>query len=169
MTKNWRKSLSPILNVMKYMGFRQNSPKNRIKYYLIQIMRLISFLVVLITIIRGILNFNNINNSRGWVKFFSMILKLIMPLVIMYSNNWSDILEAKIDMSSKSVHKLRLISIILICLQLASTISVIILDLIKYFFFENYYILTSLNIIKIDRSNLTKNIQFHYWFLCHTL
>ena len=152
--------MSPILNVMKYMGFRQNSQKNRIKYYLIQIIRLISLLVVLHSIIRGILNFKSINNSRGWVKYFSMILKVIMPLVIMYSNNWSDILDDKIDMSSKSVHKLKLISITLICLQLASTVLVIILDLMKYFLFENYYILTSLNIIKIDRSYHAQSFNF---------
>ena len=150
------------------MGFRQQLPKERKRYYFILIMRFIIFSSVLNLLGQTLLQSINHNKSKGYLIFIWNALKFILPLITMYCLKLCAVLDQRICLSQRSAQRLRIFSYSLFFGHILNIIFNFILEFIKFFYLKNQYFLIALTKGKLDTSNIgeafnqfTKGFQFY--------
>ena len=126
--------LKPIVILMKYIGFNQQMPKQKFKLIFIQIYRLLMICTVIKLIVQQFYEtFTNISSNSFIYAIIISISYSVTP-IIMYCNQFNGILDPTLQLSYKSLRKLKTKSLIFIVFLLFTTLSYIVLDLTKFIF-----------------------------------
>ena len=152
--------LKPIVTLMKFFGFNQIMPKQKMKYFSIQFIRLLIVFTVIKIIVAQFINSMALNDYKAFVNWIHVLTDVSLTSLLLYSNKIQLTFDETIVLSTKSYKKLKIISRILLGFLLITHFIVIITDLIKLFYFDNWYILVFLNQNKIERTKFTSYLTF---------
>ena len=155
--------VKPILVLMRCLGYKQQMPKQRTRYFFIQCVRFLTLITIIMTVQNQLLVSIKNNNSKGYLSAFLVSFKVILTLVFLRTLGCINILNQRIDLAYSTYKNIKIISWVFVTCLLLNQIIYITFDVVKYTIFENYYILIYMNDMKIDKHNYAHS--FHSSFM----
>ena len=152
--------LKPIVTVMKYLGFAQQMPKQKLKYLFIQMIRIL----IVGTIIKcDVGQFTESIARKSCIALINSFFKTSLfnaTLFILFFVNITDFYGQTIQLSRTSTRSLKTFSNIFLGVLILSMLINLVTDLMKLFLFNRLYFLTHLDETKIDRGQLARYFSF---------